>query len=265
MPKLLRRFRQHHTIKPYIETAIIICYRWAAKLNPNLAEANYKLGLLLKKQQKWKESAIAFGKILKSDDFETVDVYKNLAKTLFKLERFEESIAVLNKGIEINPQKPIYYILLGDSLSEQNKINESITNYQIAVKNKVKITHSEIILNFQKVKKLSVPNYLIIGQPKCGTSFLYSSLTKHPQILPAIKKEINFWHQDANFQRGLDWYLAHFPPINKGESLITGEASTEYLDSSEAPQRIFQKFPNIKLIILLRNPVDRAISSYYMN
>ncbi|MDY7002794.1 MAG: sulfotransferase [Cyanobacteriota bacterium] len=103
---------------------------------------------------------------------------------------------------------------------------------------------------------------MIIGQVKCGTSSLYSYLTQHPQILPAIKKEIHFWNN--NFNKGINWYLAHFPSIDSGQNLITGEATPNYLESQKVAESLFQEFPNIKLIVLLRNPVDRAISQYYM-
>jgi hypothetical protein len=67
------------------------------------------------------------------------------------------------------------------------------------------------------------------------------------------------WH----FDRGIDWYLAHFPPMPPGEQFLTGEASPSYFDSREAPERLYSVFPEAKLIVLLRNPVDRAISQFY--
>ena len=97
---------------------------------------------------------------------------------------------------------------------------------------------------------------------KCGTSSLYHYLTQHPNILPAIKKEIHFWSN--NLDKGIDWYLSHFPAIASEQGLITGEATPNYLNSEKAAISLFQKFPHMKLVVLLRNPVDRAISQYYM-
>ena len=111
------------------------------------------------------------------------------------------------------------------------------------------------------LKPVKVPNFIIIGCQRCGTTSLYTYLAQHPQILTPIKKEMDFfsWH----FHRGIDWYLAHFPPMPPGEQFLTGEASPSYFDSREAPERLYSLFPEAKLILLLRNPVDRAISQFY--
>ena len=111
------------------------------------------------------------------------------------------------------------------------------------------------------LKPVKVPNFIIIGCQRCGTTSLYTYLAQHPQILTPIKKEMDFfsWH----FDRGIDWYLAHFPPMPPGEQFLTGEASPSYFDSREAPERLYSLFPEAKLIVLLRNPVDRAISQFY--
>ena len=109
--------------------------------------------------------------------------------------------------------------------------------------------------------QISGPNFLVIGVKKGGTTSIYNYLIQHPQILPGIKKEIDFW--SSYFHRGLDWYRAHFPAIPESEKLLTGEASPSYFDSPDSPSRLFHFFPKIKLIVLLRNPADRTISSYY--
>ena len=111
------------------------------------------------------------------------------------------------------------------------------------------------------LKAVKVPNFIIIGSQRCGTTSLYTYLAQHPQILTPIKKEMDFfsWH----FDRGIDWYLAHFPPMPSGEEFLTGEASPSYFDYREAPERLYTAFPEAKLIVLLRNPVDRAISQFY--
>jgi len=106
------------------------------------------------------------------------------------------------------------------------------------------------------------PNFIIIGAQKCGTTNLYKNLIKHPYIAPALVKEVHFF--DINFQKGLNWYYSHF--ISKhacGHKLITGEASPYYIFHPHVPKRISKIIPKVKLIVLLRNPVDRAYSHYY--
>ncbi len=105
------------------------------------------------------------------------------------------------------------------------------------------------------------PQFLIIGAQKCGTTSLYRYLLQHPQVRAASQKEIHFF--DFNYHLGLDWYRSQFPEVSFSDKIITGEASPYYIFHPLAPQRIYQEFPNIKLIALFRNPVDRAISHYH--
>ena len=109
------------------------------------------------------------------------------------------------------------------------------------------------------------PQFIIIGAAKSGTSALYSYLASHPKVLPAIVKKINFWSD--RFHHDLPWYQAHFPAISEAIALeqgfMTGEASPSYFAHPNAPQRLKQAYPNLRLIVSLRNPVDRTISHYY--
>lgn len=107
----------------------------------------------------------------------------------------------------------------------------------------------------------SIPNFLIVGVQKGGTTSLYNYLIQHPHIAPASEKEVHFF--DLNFHRGLDWYHAQFPRVADGKNLLTGEASPYYIFHPRVPPLIHQHFPQVKLIVLLRNPVERAISHYY--
>jgi hypothetical protein len=104
------------------------------------------------------------------------------------------------------------------------------------------------------------PAFMIIGTQKGGTTSLYRYLDKHDDVSMASKKEVHFF--DFFWFKGLDWYLAHF--ALRGEVAQTGEASPTYLFHPEAPRRIHAVFPEVKLISLLRNPVDRAYSHHQM-
>jgi hypothetical protein len=104
------------------------------------------------------------------------------------------------------------------------------------------------------------PDFIIIGTQRGGTTSLYRYLTAHPEIGQAFRKEVHFF--DRYFDRGIDWYLAHFPL--RGEFPVVGEASPYYLFHPEAPARILAAVPQAKFIVLLRNPVDRAYSQYHM-
>lgn len=113
-----------------------------------------------------------------------------------------------------------------------------------------------------------LPDFVVIGAQKCGTTTLYNILSNHPNILPATRKEIHFF--DGRFNKGLNWYRGHFPLRVTRDRLVqslhqpvlTGEASPLYLFHPLAPQRLKTHLPNAKLIVILRNPVDRAYSHY---
>jgi hypothetical protein len=107
-----------------------------------------------------------------------------------------------------------------------------------------------------------MPDFLIIGARKCGTTFLYDLLTQHPYVEPAAKKELHYF--DILFEEeGLDWYSRCFPAPRwkDGRRIITGEA-TPYLPTPSAAERMAKILPQARLIVLLRNPVDRAYSDY---
>ncbi|MGX4585824.1 sulfotransferase domain-containing protein [Paenibacillus chitinolyticus] len=105
------------------------------------------------------------------------------------------------------------------------------------------------------------PAFLIIGTQKGGTTSLYHDLTQHPGIKSAAVKEVHFFDEQYHF--GYDWYKKNFPP-DLPEGSITGEASPYYLFHPQTPGRVCAWLPDVKLIALLRNPIDRAYSHYQM-
>ena len=112
-------------------------------------------------------------------------------------------------------------------------------------------------------QKRLLPEFIIIGSQRSGTTSLYNYLAGHPYVLPAIVKEVHFF--DLAFNNGLNWYRGHFPFTTNGKDgqrIITGEASPYYIFHPHAPGRIARIFPGMKIILLLRNPVDRAFSHY---
>lgn len=101
-------------------------------------------------------------------------------------------------------------------------------------------------------------NFIGIGAQKSGTSWAYACLYEHPEICAPIK-EIHFFSR-PRFSEGKNWYESHFK--NCDVKKLKGEFSTSYLYSKEAPERIKEMYPEVKLIAILRNPVKRAISHY---
>ncbi len=105
---------------------------------------------------------------------------------------------------------------------------------------------------------MTCPRFLIIGAQRSGTTSRYEYRLVHPRVAPAARKEIHCF--DLRFDKGMDWYRAQFPDCAGG--LVTGEASPYYVFHPHVPERVRRHLPDVKLITLLRNPVDRAYSHY---
>lgn len=105
-----------------------------------------------------------------------------------------------------------------------------------------------------------LPDFVIIGGMKCGSTALFQYLIQHPQIQGSVVKEVHFF--DSRYAKGLKWYRKHFPIKLPGRVMLTGEASPYYIFHPAVPERIWQTLPGVKLIALLRNPVDRAYLHY---
>ncbi len=106
----------------------------------------------------------------------------------------------------------------------------------------------------------ALPDFLIIGGMKCGTTALYEYIVQHPLVRPALVKEVHFF--DAKYYKGLGWYRMHFPLGTRGRKWMTCEASPYYLFHPAVSARIQATLPEVKLIAVLRNPVERAYSHY---
>lgn len=108
-----------------------------------------------------------------------------------------------------------------------------------------------------------LPNFLIIGAQKAGTSSLYKYLLQHPAVLPSYQKEPHYFTIPDLYFKGEHWYRGHFPTSVTRRQRLTGEASPSYLFFPLVPARVHQLMPHVKLIVLLRDPVARAFSNYH--
>ncbi len=108
----------------------------------------------------------------------------------------------------------------------------------------------------------ALPDFVVIGAMRSGTSQFYRLLTQHPNVERSALKEVHYF--DRNFERGTEWYRQCFPPPKweDGRRSITGEATPSYMLDPLAPERMAQVVPEARLIALLRNPVDRAYSHH---
>jgi hypothetical protein len=106
-----------------------------------------------------------------------------------------------------------------------------------------------------------LPSALVIGAQRSGTTSLFNYLAQHPDVLTPLGKEIHYF--DLQYARGIRWYRGRFPfnHLLRGGAL-TIDASPYYLAHPLAPERAARLLPEVKLVAVLRNPVDRAYSHY---
>ncbi len=105
-------------------------------------------------------------------------------------------------------------------------------------------------------------DFLVIGAQKCATTWLHECLREHPELgLPKHKLEMEYLGGDLYQDRGAAWYFSQFPPAPHARA--RGHVSVEYLADPRAPAVIHEHMPDVKLIVSLRDPVDRAISAFY--
>ena len=114
-----------------------------------------------------------------------------------------------------------------------------------------------------------LPTMLIIGAQRCGTTTLFKTLSQHPNFAgPTLRKGVHYF--DLHHDEPLDWYRAHFPTKSavdaaqqrSGAGVIIGESSPYYLWHPLAADRIAQALPGVRVVALLRDPVERAYSAH---
>jgi hypothetical protein len=106
------------------------------------------------------------------------------------------------------------------------------------------------------------PTFLGVGAQRCGTTWLFENLRRHSQVFIPNQKELNFFSDigESSMARGLDWYLGRF---NSPDGVVSGEITPEYLVDEQAPDRILKALgPDVRILAVVRDPVDRAFSAY---
>jgi Sulfotransferase domain len=110
----------------------------------------------------------------------------------------------------------------------------------------------------------ALPNLIVIGAQKCGTSGLHHYLGLHPEISMSSPKELNFFIEERNWDRGVEWYARHFDP----EARVRGESSpnyTAYPHHAGVPERMRSLVPGARLVYLVRDPVKRIAAHWVHN
>ncbi len=103
-----------------------------------------------------------------------------------------------------------------------------------------------------------LPNFLVIGPPKCATTWLYFCLRQHPEIFLPFVRELQYF--DKYYDKGPEWYERYFN--SSGDKKAVGEITPTYISHDQAAQRIAKDLPGVKIIACFRNPIERAYSDF---
>ena len=256
-------------------------YEKAVEIRPKFPLGLLSLGeLFLKTKQRNKAFQCGLKILQNQENFTSERLNRIFIKLLSAHSNPKKSKKALQKVIEQidnSSSKPSLkattYKNIGIILRWQDKNLEAIDFYQKSIYCSLQKSNPEFVNHYWEIGQLQEPNFLVIGFAKCGTTAFYNYLCQHPQVLPAVGKEPGYLPWLARRNKNIDkkdWslpslekelYLAHFAPRPEGSLFVTGEASPgNVLRGCE--KIVSSWFPNIKLIVLLRNPIKRTISSY---
>lgn len=115
-----------------------------------------------------------------------------------------------------------------------------------------------------------LPDAILVGAQRAGTTSLHRYLVAHPQVVPAKRKEVHFFDVESHWERGVGWYRAHFPTAREvarrarddGARRVVLEATPAYMFREQVPARMHATVPHAKLLAVLRDPVERALSNW---
>ena len=165
------------------------------------------------------------------------------------------SLKNIRKYLHTTLKEPYYFY----AISKKKTFNLILKKIQVLYTYTIPSIFTDLFYSFTASKR-KTPDFIVIGVHKGGTTSIYDYLNQHPEIKMSRRKEINFFSK--YYFMGINYYRSFFP--KKSVDKITGEVSPYYFFHPHAARRIKETFPNIKIILLLRNPVERAYSHFNM-
>ena len=222
-----------------------------------LARAWHSLGLAKRQLAKYEAAADAFMLALELDSRRSITWYA-LQFTRLSFEAIAARIDRLEAVVQLSRGYPLALLLFSDWLCQLGRHRQGLSHGQRAVQLSVPShQQAKLILNAPP----TLPDALVIGAPKCGTTSFAAWLSGHPRLWVHPRKELHFF--DNRWDWGENWYRHQFPSFQAEAKIIRLEATPNYLQLPEAPERVFNLMPNVRLIVLLREPLERAVSWYY--
>ena len=220
----------------------------------------HRLGLLLREQSQFKEAASAFLEAMKLAPSQLESLHA-LQFTKLDDTHLSQLMPELEELLRAMPPSasPLASQLLADWQFRMGERENSLIRSFHAAQQSVP---SEYHHSLDTLSPPSLPEALIIGAPKSGTTSLAAWLSGHPQIYVHPRKELHFF--DTRWERGENWYRCQFPAFKPSQHpIIRLEATPNYLQLPDIPIRVSSLMPQARLIAILRHPLDRALSWYH--
>jgi tetratricopeptide (TPR) repeat protein len=248
-------------------------YQNSLQIKPDFYQALLELGRLFQAKQDY-DNAIQCG-------IKAIDINPNPRPPYDLLaSHSSEQVRKLNKFFNefVHKTDPAQLhtggLYIAQQLKQNGNLLAAISCMQKCIYHQLEKTKPEFIDRYWSESQPGEPNFLIIGIGKCGTTALYDYLVQHPQVLPAIIKEPCYFNRLKASVKGIKnivdfssleeerkFYLAHFPPKPSTARFSTGEASVDTIQA-RLEKLIYFWFPQLKPIVIIRNPVKRLISHY---
>ena len=247
--------------------AAIEAYTQVTRRDPNHAEARFQLAGLLAHLRGYDAAIESYLEAVRCDPTRPWCYHSPLWDVLAstnQLPRLQENLSTLldQRGETMRyRERADIRLNLGEVLTRQGDIAAAAAVYRQAMYDRLVQYDRRFLDELWHPEGDRNPDFIILGAAKCGTTSLFYYLVQHPKVLPSLRKEVNFWSSYADY--GLEWYQSQLAPHPASGRWLTGESSPSYLISTSAPERLAQALPQVKLIVLFRNPVDRVISRFY--
>ena len=185
-------------------------------------------------------------------------------ESLINFSATQSNIALFQAHLKKFENQFLAHRTLGWLHSHIGQPDEAIKHFQKAgqLKTKELVASKKLQVTYVDEHQRLKPSFFIIGPQKSGTTSLHDWLCRHPKIVSGIEKEVRYWTQYKAF--GPDWYDSHFLPIDDKAGFMTGEATPGTIYKPEIAHQLRAAYPEIKLIVLLRDSIERAYSHYMM-
>jgi len=289
--RLVGRFHEREIARPVSSRIAVALFTSAIRVDPGIDGACYlRLGILHARMGR----AVASEEALRRG----VDRYSDnpwlrfhLAHSLLGQQRYRDAMDAFREAIALEPTEAIFWLdlefavrqagaaadhlvhsrgladrfsdsvlaqrHLGSTLDMLDRFDESASAYRFASRAQFRAARPEL----GGESDATGPTALLIGPSRCGKSTLYKHLLSHPRVAPALYEEMNYWVDSR--EPPIDWYRSQLPPTGDSSEIVTVHTGTPYLHHREAAGRLWAACPEVKVIIVLRDPVVRAYAHYF--